>query len=71
MMNEGTYTVDQALAKFPIADTVLVFFFRTLLIFAGKTKGFDDYIEKTEIFEFLVTYFNIEVKIHEHCLKFV
>ena len=47
ILNEGEITVEQALTKYPIADTVLVFFFRTLLIFAGKTKNFDEYIDKT------------------------
>lgn len=45
-MNQGGSTVNQALSRYPIADMVLVCFFRTLLMLAGKANTFDCYVDR-------------------------
>jgi hypothetical protein len=44
VLGEGSTTVEDALNRYPIIDTVLIYFFRALLILTGKTDGLDSYI---------------------------
>jgi hypothetical protein len=51
---------------------VLVYFFRSLTIYAEITTNFDSYIDKTVIFGFLLENFNIDAQIFEDkCIKFI
>jgi hypothetical protein len=59
------------LNRFPIMDTVLIYFFRAILILTGKTDSLDSYIDRDELYDFLCSYFNIEISLHDKCIKFV
>jgi hypothetical protein len=56
-------STELALNAFSIADTVLVYFFRSLAIYAEITNDFESYIDKTILFGFLLSNFNIEAQI--------
>jgi hypothetical protein len=64
-------TVEQALNKYPIADVVFVYFFRSLLIYAQLTNDFEEVIEKNKLFGFLLQNFSVDAAVYEEkCLKF-
>lgn len=63
-------SVDEALRKYSIIDTVFVLYFRSILIYAGKIFDVEEIIDKKELFEFLLTYFDIQATLYNNCLKF-
>lgn len=64
-------TVEQALNKYPIADIVFVYFFRSLLIYAQLTNDFEEFIDKNALFGFLLQNFRVDAAVYEEkCLKF-
>ena len=57
--------------KYPIADIVFVYFFRSLLIYAQITNDFEENIDKGILFGFLLQNFSIDAAVYEEkCLKF-
>lgn len=44
MLSEGQSSVLEALKKYPIMDTILVHFFRSLMILSTITDSLDSYI---------------------------
>ena len=54
-MDAGEFeVVEQALNRYPIADLVFVYFFRSLAIYAEITNDFDSFIDKNILFGFLL-----------------
>jgi hypothetical protein len=70
-MNAGTLTIDEVLSQYPILDDIFINFFRTIVMLASVTQKFHDYIEKTILFDFLSSYFSIDITSYDKCLKFV
>ena len=70
-MNAGTLTIDEVLAQYPILDDIFINFFRTIVILANVVSKYSDYIEKTILFDFLSSYFSIDITSYDKCLKFV
>lgn len=55
ILDSGEFeTTEAALNTYPIADIVFVYFFRSLAIYAEITSDFDSYIDKTNLFGFLL-----------------
>jgi hypothetical protein len=55
ILDNGEFeSTEAALNAFPIADSVFVYFFRSLAIYAEITTSFDSYIDKTVLFGFLL-----------------
>lgn len=73
VLDSGEFeTIESALNSFPIADTILVYFFRSLAIYAELTNDFDTYIDKTVLFGFLLEQFSIDAQMFEDkCIKFI
>jgi hypothetical protein len=73
ILDSGEFaTTLEALNAYRIADVVLVYFFRSLTIYADLTTDFDSYIEKSRLFGFLLDNFNIDAQMFEEkCIKFV
>jgi hypothetical protein len=64
ILDSGEFdTTEIALNTYPIADVVFVYFFRSLAIYAEITSDFDSYIDKTNLFGFLLENFNIDAQI--------
>lgn len=55
--------ISLAINKFPLIDLVFVYFFRSLLIYAGITDDFDSYIDRNIIFGFFMESFKIDVAV--------
>lgn len=70
VLGEEAFPIKEALNFYPIMDTVFVYLFRSLLILTGKTDSIDSYIPRMEIFESLCSFLNVEISIHDLCLKF-
>jgi hypothetical protein len=70
-MNSGSMTIDMALGQYPIMDEVFINFFRTVVILANITNHYDAYIDKTELFDFLSSFFTVDISAYDKCLKFV
>ncbi len=70
LLGEGTLKIEQCLNRYPIMDTVFVYFLRSILILTNSTDSLHTYIDKMSLFNFLVSYFNIEINIHENCVRF-
>jgi hypothetical protein len=65
-------STELALNAYPIADLVLVYFFRSLAILSHITHDFDSYIDKRVLLGFLLSNFSIEAQIFEgKCIKFI
>lgn len=71
VLGQGGVAIQQAINYYPIMDTVFIYFFRALLILTGRTDALDSYIDREELFQFLCGYFNVEISIHDRCIKFV
>jgi hypothetical protein len=46
VLGEGNVTIDDALVRYPIMDTVFIYFFRALLILTGRTETLDSFIDR-------------------------
>lgn len=71
VLGQGGIAIEQALNYYPIMDTVFIYFFRAILILTGKTDGIDSYIDRNELLGFLGSYFDIQLSVHDKCIKFV
>jgi hypothetical protein len=71
LMNSGTYSVDFVLTHYPIIDEVFSNFFRTVVMLANIAKSYESYIDKTELFDFLSSFFSVDISSYDKCLKFV
>lgn len=55
VLDSGEFpTTESALNYYPILDTVYVYFFRSLAIYAEITADFDSYVDKNIMFGFLL-----------------
>ena len=52
-------------------DVVFCAFFRTLLIDGQKAESYNEYVERTTIYEFLSGMFDVEIISYGDCMKFV
>jgi hypothetical protein len=46
VLGDGNIALDDAINRYPIMDTVFIYFFRAILILTGKTESLDSYIER-------------------------
>ena len=46
LLGEASNSIEDSLVKYPIMDTVLIYFFRAILILTGRTDSLDSYIER-------------------------
>ena len=71
VLGGGDITVEQALVRYPVMDTILIYFFRAILILTGKADALDSYIERDELVQYLCSYFSVDITFHDKCIKFV
>lgn len=71
VLGEGSISVEQAITRYPIMDTVMIYFFRSILILTGRTDSLDSYIDREELLQYLCNYFEVEITFHDRCIKFV
>ena len=71
LLGQGGVPLQQAINYYPVMDTVFIYFFRALLILTGHADALDSFIEREELFQFLCGYFNVDISIHDKCIKFV
>lgn len=71
LLGEGPVSIEEGLNRYPIMDTVLIYFFRAVLILTGLTHSLDSYIEREELLQYLCSYFGVEITLHDRCIKFV
>lgn len=71
IMNSSSMTIDIVLTQYPILKEVFTNFFRTVVMIASITPDFDTYIDKNELFDFLSSFFSIDISSYDKCLKFV
>ena len=64
LLGNGTDSIEACLSSIPIMDTVFVYFFRSILILTNTIDSLRSYIDKTTLFNILVSHFNIEVNVH-------
>lgn len=64
-------TIDIVLTQYPILNDVFTNFFRTVVMIASITQDFDAYIDKNELFDFLSSFFSVDISSYDKCLKFV
>lgn len=64
-------TVLEAINSYPIMDSIMVHFFRTLMILMDKTESLDNFITRDDLLAFLCPFFGIDVEIHDNCIKYV
>ena len=69
-MGSGNFEISEMLSKYPVIDTILVIFMRTILILGHKCTSFEDSIDTVELYEFLSDYFEVEITYYNNCLRF-
>ena len=71
VLSEGQSNVIDALRKYPIMDTILVHFFRSLMILSRVTDSLDSYLERDLVLDFLCKTFEVEAEIHGECIRYI
>lgn len=71
VLGEGNISVEAAITRYPIMDTVMIYFFRSILILTGRTDALDSYIDREDLLQYLCNYFGVEITFHDRCIKFV
>lgn len=64
-------TIDIVLTQYPILDEVFTNFFRTVVMIASVAPEYNSYIDKNELFDFLSSFFSVDISSYDKCLKFV
>lgn len=70
LLGEGDANIETCLNHYPIIDTVFIYFFRSILILTGATDSLYSYIDRMTLFNSLVEHFNVEVEVHDNCIRF-
>ena len=64
ILDSGEFgSIENSINKYPIMDLVFVYFFRSLIIYAGIAEDFDSYVDKNILFGFFMESFKIDVAI--------
>lgn len=71
LMNTSSMTIDNVLREYPILNDVFTNFFRTVVMIASITPSYEAYIDKNELFDFLSSFFSVDISSYDKCLKFV
>jgi hypothetical protein len=71
VLGDGNTNIDAAINRYPVMDTVFIYFFRAFLILTGKAESLDSYVERDELLQYLCNYFQVEITLHDRCIKFV
>jgi hypothetical protein len=70
LLGNGNMNIEACLNSYPIMDTVFIYFFRSILILTNATEGLNSYIDKMTLFNILINHFNVEINVHENCIRF-
>lgn len=71
VLSEGQSSVIDALRKYPIMDSILVHFFRSLMILSNVTDSLDCYLQRDLVLDFLCKTFEVEAEIHGECIRYI